>query len=229
MCGEHRYEPSFFCHTTGSSPRVRGTLDLHDCHGAVQGIIPACAGNTVPGPRLPWFRRDHPRVCGEHLDDPQETTLAEGSSPRVRGTPHHRQLHADDAGIIPACAGNTYTIVRAYCDPGDHPRVCGEHLSYVALVLHVLGSSPRVRGTPSRIFDFLWTAGIIPACAGNTPCGRTRRRAVRDHPRVCGEHDLAYSRAVYGQGSSPRVRGTLTQVKLCKQKTGIIPACAGNT
>ena len=51
---------------TGSSPRVRGTLGfglivvLHD------GIIPACAGNTMQRQSSFSAPRDHPRVCGEH-------------------------------------------------------------------------------------------------------------------------------------------------------------------
>ncbi len=67
VCGEHLHDQWIAEKKPGSSPRVRGTLDLHDCHGAVQGIIPACAGNTLPFPVNTGVSRDHPRVCGEHL------------------------------------------------------------------------------------------------------------------------------------------------------------------
>ena len=31
--------------------------------------------------------------------------------------------------------------------PGDHPRVCGEHLDMRVVIAPIAGSSPRVRGT----------------------------------------------------------------------------------
>ena len=30
------------------------------------GLIPACAGKTRSRPRIPFFARAHPRVCGEN-------------------------------------------------------------------------------------------------------------------------------------------------------------------
>ena len=73
---------------------------------------------------------------------------AQGSSPRMRGTP---------------CA-----CTRPQRDERDHPRVCGEHDNCANWVGKGLGSSPRMRGTRHRRTDQWEEHGIIPAYAGNT-------------------------------------------------------------
>ena len=91
------------------------------------GIIPAYAGNTG------WLfdglsvRRDHPRVCGEHVYYDCEWFVGSGSSPRMRGTPTVCSDGLRGMGIIPAYAGNTSIKVVTQTVTGDHPRVCGEH------------------------------------------------------------------------------------------------------
>ena len=72
-----------------------------------KGIIPACAGNTARFPSRTSNRRDHPRVCGEHGVLLAHPAFGLGSSPRVGGTPADVDKAALEAGIIPACAGNT--------------------------------------------------------------------------------------------------------------------------
>ena len=74
-------------------------------------------------------------------------------------------------GIIPALAGNTPALTRSRSPPWDHPRACGEHLFHCfGIVVHI-GSSPRLRGTHSRVQILTILAGIIPALAGNTAMG----------------------------------------------------------
>ena len=134
-----------------------------------------------------------------------------GSSPRMRG----------------ALAGCRCRLKRRR----DHPRVCGEHAdgthfnsrtygiipAYAGSTRRLphpphgrWGSSPRMRGAPSR------TSG--------------KTTSTRDHPRVCGEHALhrvdsshagwiipAYAGStteigmavLVKKGSSPRMRGAL--------------------
>ena len=132
----------------GSSPRVRGTLALHDLALALGGIIPAYAGNTMrptASHTAPW---DHPRVCGEHRLGLSMRSCQLGSSPRVRGTLVDLLGGVRLGGITPACAGNTIDFSAA----ADAP----------------LGSSPRVRGTLDFKTTEGHTCGIIPACAGTT-------------------------------------------------------------
>ena len=69
---------------------------------------------------------------------------------------------------------------------------------------------------------------FIPACAGNAASRRMHcaRRSV--HPRVCGERRASFSSRTCANGSSPRVRGTLTNEKRLVAGSRFIPACAGN-
>ena len=66
VCGEHLAKRNSPRRTSGSSPRMRGTLLLGRPHGRVHGIIPAYAGNTPFHRQQAQGIRDHPRVCGEH-------------------------------------------------------------------------------------------------------------------------------------------------------------------
>ena len=67
VCGEHLTRFTLFQPTPGSSPRMRGTHKLVIGQRNRRGIIPAYAGNTCGIGVGHVCRRDHPRVCGEHL------------------------------------------------------------------------------------------------------------------------------------------------------------------
>ena len=179
---------SIISSTAGSSPRMRGTQTTADQSYEFSGIIPAYAGNTNCGARVHLVHGDHPRVCGEHPRAPITKFHGAGSSPRMRGTPIACRIRSVRVGIIPAYAGNTFSSPRTCLWSGDHPRVCGEHVSSNSQALSNTGSSPRMRGTPWYCASRAKAGRIIPAYAGNTrriPRKRTRRE---DHPRVCGEH-----------------------------------------
>ena len=127
MCGEHRVRLICRVLRTGSSPHVRGApAAVVVCH-LVRGIIPACAGSTNRRGWCAWPKRDHPRMCGEHLstknrasvsgDHPRmcgehnpvvnTATGSAGSSPHVRGALFLCLVKTWPRGIIPACAGST--------------------------------------------------------------------------------------------------------------------------
>ena len=154
--------------TTGSSPRMRGTLE-HWC-GSVRNhrFIPAYAGNTILCRPSSIAGTVHPRVCGEHDFEGVLSHDAIGSSPRMRGTRGRRVLRLQRYRFIPAYAGNTRTLVRQCSESPVHPRVCGEHDLMPAFFNRGNGSSPRMRGTlqpePMRRAAFRF----IPAYAGNT-------------------------------------------------------------
>ncbi|SQG63714.1 Domain of uncharacterised function (DUF2825) [Corynebacterium renale] len=132
-----------------------------------------------------------------------------GSSPHVRGTRVERGDRLKVRRLIPACAGNTRVRGKpSYCLTA-HPRVCGEHSRYTTPVFRLVGSSPRVRGTPRFSFQGRLWRRLIPACAGNT-----------GYPNGVGWPS---------GGSSPRVRGTLMVEDIDGGEPGLIPACAGNT
>ena len=229
VCGEHETNTAKGRRFKGSSPRVRGTQVEGGMLVQPVGIIPACAGNTRCPAARRALSRDHPRVCGEHPSPSARGLRPSGSSPRVRGT---LALHVQAGlalGIIPACAGNTWSWRTAPQSGRDHPRVCGEHQAEEYTPLLGEGSSPRVRGTQHPVERQGQGPGIIPACAGNTEPRRNMPRPKWDHPRVCGEHSIVRSRCRLRAGSSPRVRGTLGDHLEGLGRGGIIPACAGNT
>ena len=86
---------------------MRGTprISRHSC--SRRGIIPAYAGNTHSEATSRKMRRDHPRVCGEHIITAKAQIWNEGSSPRMRGTHENYDVTVYERGIIPAYAGNT--------------------------------------------------------------------------------------------------------------------------
>ena len=107
VCGEHRMLAAVLAVLEGSSPRMRGTLFGRQPPRLNRGIIPAYAGNTSTSCRVTGFRRDHPRVCGEHVVSDVLFAVDSGSSPRMRGTPALATSSTSTVGIIPAYAGNT--------------------------------------------------------------------------------------------------------------------------
>ena len=112
-------------------------------------------------------------------------------------------------GLIPARAGNTFTITVT-CRPWG-------------------GSSPLARGTPGVNLVLDGGLGLIPARAGNTVllgCPRVNKRA---HPRSRGEHRKTVPRGTAWTGSSPLARGTPRPSAFSSVSRGLIPARAGNT
>ena len=106
--------------------------------------------------------------------------------------------------------------------------MCGEQAFNPLDTVFLAGSSPRVRGTVVGQILLGIAGGIIPACAGNRRFTVYEVIQGRDHPRVCGEQNGVFIKALTLQGSSPRVRGTGTSGSRQAFSLGIIPACAGN-
>ena len=167
MCGEHTHQIPQLALFGGSSPRVRGTY-VNTAYGRRRRrFIPACAGN------IPVFEVKvhdgtvHPRVCGEHIQGGCRFTAIAGSSPRVRGTYQPKNLRQRIPRFIPACAGNIPYNAELGLPSTVHPRVCGEHIRVPKLLVLLIGSSPRVRGTSGWFFGYGRKRRFIPACAGN--------------------------------------------------------------
>ena len=151
MRGDHQFFTNKWHRIRGSSPHARGTLSVTPILRNKPGIIPACAGNTFPVARICLHLRDHPRMRGEH-PQPDLVEIAEaGSSPHARGTPCRCLVWHPSPGIIPACAGNTKTLMYAFARLRDHPRMRGEHPLETFADRMKLGSSPHARGTRALI------------------------------------------------------------------------------
>ena len=65
---------------------MRGTRIELPCRRPVKGIIPADAGNTFDTGIEQISIWDHPRGCGEHINEAIYGKPGVGSSPRMRGT-----------------------------------------------------------------------------------------------------------------------------------------------
>ena len=127
MCGEHAEDSARVELSWGSSPHVRGAHIVHRAVVADDGIIPACAGSTLPFRTLKTAYRDHPRMCGEHRGLSANEAARTGSSPHVRGARVSGLRYFAISGIIPACAGSTPQSSVQSTLAWDHPRMCGEH------------------------------------------------------------------------------------------------------
>ena len=214
--------------SSGSSPRVRGTVCLRRSHLYVARFIPACAGNRRKTSDSELTGAVHPRVCGEQIQKIPDSGPHDGSSPRVRGTDLREFLGTADKRFIPACAGNSISAALSAISLPVHPRVCGEQFFLSSHSRRSIGSSPRVRGTVCSSTSRFYASRFIPACAGNSVDDKQFQVSQPVHPRVCGEQIPALKLAISKTGSSPRVRGTdaagRRQSLLCR----FIPACAGN-
>ena len=168
MRGEHTVSSGIVMASPGSSPRARGALAAALGVYALGGIIPACAGSTYRCPFDGSYRRDHPRVRGEHAPRRDRLDADLGSSPRARGAPAKTTCTKSKTGIIPACAGSTKIVKVCRDHAEDHPRVRGEHSRTLAAGRAERGSSPRARGAHSPGSYRAACGRIIPACAGST-------------------------------------------------------------
>ena len=209
VCGENGLTQAPMADGVGSSPRVRGKLMRYSSSAPTPGLIPACAGKT----RSPA----------------QKTSPWPGSSPRVRGKPIQSVTPQHGNRLIPACAGKTLACSSLTLVAGAHPRVCGENEAAVELFMAHAGSSPRVRGKRCLREGRPWRSGLIPACAGKTHTRRYATTREPAHPRVCGENRISCSTMTSALGSSPRVRGKRRGRNDCRDRCGLIPACAGKT
>ena len=229
VCGEQRRRNWQSRQKSGSSPRVRGTGAHAISSLSNTRFIPACAGNRKTFFASCKAMAVHPRVCGEQLQFGLIPRLLGGSSPRVRGTGPARRIPVPVTRFIPACAGNRTLMPWPYWRRTVHPRVCGEQKPDTNQEEKTDGSSPRVRGTASG--HMMWTLEnrFIPACAGNRSFLEKAFPLQPVHPRVCGEQVCRFNSDVIQDGSSPRVRGTVSLVPLARMMDRFIPACAGNS
>mgnify|MGYP000951020190 CR=1 FL=1 len=159
--------------------------------GHICGITPAHAGKTRYRDSNSNRYRDHPRACGENVDQKAAGVITSGSPPRMRGKPGRAEKALGRCGITPAHAGKTSLPASRPTGCRDHPRACGENYCVIAVMSKSLGSPPRMRGKlKPRVADEA-SGGITPAHAGKTRPATRCHQAPRDHPRACGENGAA--------------------------------------
>ena len=126
-CGEHVNIATAKFYVKGSSPRMRGARLSAQFGQQKLRIIPADAGSTCMVIEGVFLGKDHPRGCGEHLDETPMERGHRGSSPRMRGARGDSEILRVKVRIIPADAGSTVAVKQGRHLAEDHPRGCGEH------------------------------------------------------------------------------------------------------
>ena len=227
-CGERVEHKARFTAKAGSSPRVRGTPTSPLGGVSPARFIPAGAGNATAPPSSRSATPVHPRGCGERVRLSRLYGLMLGSSPRVRGTLPLELLVALPGRFIPAGAGNAMISAARKKKRAVHPRGCGERAGSKRRNSRIVGSSPRVRGTPRLDARRPGLLRFIPAGAGNASLRKRFTGIPPVHPRGCGERTSTMSRSHRKTGSSPRVRGTPVRPRPAHGRVRFIPAGAGN-
>ena len=228
-CGENASTKTRAIFKMGSSPRMRGKLQVAWDFQPLCGLIPAHAGKTHSLSRIVSLTAAHPRACGENCVCHVGDNADRGSSPRMRGKPPLRPGNLKLRRLIPAHAGKTDSVLFRPRRSTAHPRACGENKIEGAALFVASGSSPRMRGKPVVSLSSPNHIRLIPAHAGKTSCGFRGYRRARAHPRACGENKQRKSPGTSTKGSSPRMRGKPVSKILQRFQIGLIPAHAGKT
>ena len=206
-CGANAYLVEHAGLAHGSSPRMRGKLEIISIQGICPRIIPAHAGQTWHVGVFGLVFADHPRACGANANFTIASSERRGSSPRMRGKLLETNCRFRQPRIIPAHAGQTIEQVNKDLQDTDHPRACGANNLTWDTYGAKNGSSPRMRGKPVMSLIRVQDGRIIPAHAGQTGVAYHPKRRTTDHPRACGAN---MGQWIWGQisgGSSPRMRG----------------------
>ena len=185
-CGANLFAVFFELSSAGSSPLVRGQRGIASRSGHQHRIIPARAGPTSAYAMRTGATQDHPRSCGANVVHGFVFLSPCGSSPLVRGQPAKSWPSPCPRRIIPARAGPTTLRIFGSVISPDHPRSCGANPTVTASGAHTCGSSPLVRGQPSRASRIRVDPRIIPARAGPTVRLSYEAGDDPDHPRSCG-------------------------------------------
>ena len=72
----------------GTSPRMRGKQEQMNAATSAMGNIPAHAGKTLVRTFSYLGLAEHPRACGENMQEGIRRKLPYGTSPRMRGKRH---------------------------------------------------------------------------------------------------------------------------------------------
>ena len=212
---------------TGLSPHVRGNRAERLGGLCREGSIPARAGEPATSIRGRSVTRVYPRTCGGTSSCPVRDLHARGLSPHVRGNLGAGSAEPVLTGSIPARAGEPVFSCFLWFLVWVYPRTCGGTTVDARCQRRSSGLSPHVRGNRDAAAARLGRWGSIPARAGepSRPSSATCMSGV--YPRTCGGTNTDSSRWSRARGLSPHVRGNLTLTSELADKTGSIPARAG--
>ena len=105
---------------------------------------------------------------GEKLARLYSSVPVPGSPPRERGKGKARNAVTHQLRITPAWAGKSLFCFTAAVPIQDHPRMGGEKLRLLTLLLILPGSPPHGRGKATAEYQAAMDTGITPAWAGKS-------------------------------------------------------------
>ena len=223
VCGEKKLNISPVPPHQGSPPHMRGKEIWRLRWTTRKRITPAYAGKSFRGGFWGGNCRDHPRVCGEKIEQRIRDYQAGGSPP------HILYCSLVCSRITPAYAGKSILSDALRAGREDHPRICGEKISVPCSRGYPTGSPPHMRGKVCILMDSRSTTGITPAYAGKRRYGRVGLRSGPDHPRICGEKNGTSRHQARWKGSPPHMRGKEVKNAIKIMMDRITPAYAGKS
>ena len=125
---------------------MRGKGDADSIAVFLCRITPAYAGKSFRKTAVRHAIKDHPRLCGEKLQDTADFTHVAGSPPPMRGKGQNSTVFVESEGITPAYAGKSSRCATWLVSMKDHPRLCGEKKGEDRLYNAEHGSPPPMRG-----------------------------------------------------------------------------------
>ena len=233
--------------TPWSSPRERGSSAWYRAASVHQVVVPARAGvirETCGWRHAPLSR---PRASGGHPTYLVVSDWPSESSPRERGSSVPGGSRGAVQPVVPARAGviriQRVSVRRRGGRPrasGGHPRrrrVCvgghrrprasGGHPSALPMLVNMLRSSPRERGSSEQLEELRAGHAVVPARAGVIRAtGRTTRRTCC-RPRASGGHPDRHDWETPQTRSSPRERGSSAGGRDHRLPGVVVPARAG--
>ena len=140
--------------------------------------------------RIDWIQGSSPLTRGKRLYG-IATALVPMAHPRSRGENSCVvTFWLVATWLIPAHAGKTITISKALASLKAHPRSRGENRTRGIDSPGFQGSSPLTRGKLVHGKGGKARIGLIPAHAGKTRRGASRRCRRKAHPRSRGENSF---------------------------------------
>ena len=176
------------------------------------GITPAYAGKRNRFRFASFYKRDHPRICGEKRQPLSRLLQQQGSPPHMRGKGFIEKLHFAGTGITPAYAGKRHKALLSTGHCGDHPRICGEKKLIVFFDSFITGSPPHMRGKAHFVSALRRFCRITPAYAGKRKSSSDTGPIPEDHPRICGEKVNLEAGVCRVWGSPPHMRGKAKKI-----------------
>ena len=206
-CGEIFSSPIQMTERCGTSPRLWGDWDSFGSRGVKIRYIPTLVGRFTKSPSTDAVLTVHPHACGEIETMLGETTIANGTSPRLWGDYRVPITEIDRIRYIPTLVGRLYLASCGEIDRPVHPHACGEICDLKQDVPPTTGTSPRLWGDYNTIANVGSAVRYIPTLVGRFARGANITAANAVHPHACGEIARDFSRILQHTGTSPRLWG----------------------